>query len=236
MFQKIKKILKVIFLCIWGSAWLVLIFCGVFFAKNAHEKLVSLFFRLLWWVITISVSIIRYEISEHKQKRKREQYREKYISDIVIEDEKFGRMVFELDSFINQISAAGTVLPKFGTENMDIDEIIINEYDEKKKDVIFRGVEHIYEHAEEIVDACCKMVKECYDEEDIRDADGNLIRIESIKKLLSLSYMEIEFNREDTCMIVLQGGMNNDIVDHILEHGVTVCIDCNTWEYECYSG
>lgn len=85
-------------------------------------------------------------------------------------------MIFGLDSYINQISAAGTILPKFEIENIDIDEIIINEYDEKKKNIIFREVDHIYEHAEEIVDACCKMVKERYDDEDIRDANRLLYR------------------------------------------------------------
>lgn len=234
MLKKIKNILKVIFLCVWGSVWLAIHFY-LFFAENSQGYIMGLLI-LLWWVLTIAVLIVRYEISEHKREKEREQYREKYVSDLVIEDEKHGRMVFELDSYIDQISAAGTILPKFEIENIDIDEIIINEYDEKKKDVIFREVDHIYEHAEEIVDACCKMVKERYDDEDIRDADGNLIRIESIKKMLSLSYMKIKCNREDTCMIVLQGGMKNDIADHIAEHGVTVCIDCSTWEYECYSG
>lgn len=234
MFQKIKKVLKVVFRCVWGSVWLAIHFC-LLLAENAQRHIIGLLI-LLWWVLTIAVLIVRYEISEHKREKERAQYREKYVSDLVIEDEKYGRMVFELDSYINQISAVGTILPKFEIENIDIDEIIIDEYDEKKKEVIFRGMDHIYEHAEEIVDACCKMVKECYDDEDIKDADGNLICIESIKKMLYLSYMKIECNREDICMIVLQGGMKNDIADHIAEHGVTVCIDCSTWEYECYSG
>lgn len=234
MLKKIKNILKVIFLCVWGSVWLAIHFY-LFFAENSQGYIMGLLI-LLWWVLTIAVLNVHYKISEHKREKERAQYREKYVSDLVIEDEKYGRMVFALDSYIDQISAAGTIFPKFGIENIAIDEIIINEYDEKKKDVIFREVDHIYEHAEEIVDACCKMVKECYDDEDIRDADGNLIRIESIKKMLSLSYMEIEFNREDIYMIVLQGGMKNDIADHIAEHGVEVCIDCSTWEYECYSG
>ena len=120
MLKKIKNILKVIFLCVWGSVWLAIHFC-LFFAEDSQGNMGLLI--LLWWVLTIAILIVRYEISEHKREKERAQYREKYVSDFVIEDEKYGRMVFELDSYIDQISVAGTIFPIFEIQNIAIDEI-----------------------------------------------------------------------------------------------------------------
>ncbi|MDY4413750.1 MAG: hypothetical protein SPE43_05215 [Ruminococcus sp.] len=38
------------------------------------------------------------------------------------------------------------------------------------------------------------------------------------------------------CIIELCGYMNNDISDHIAEHGITACINCTAGEFEYYSG
>ena len=204
---------------------IILILCHMGIHADAVTALILI---ILWWVITITVCEITLRHDEKKRRQREKEYREKYISDLIIEDATYGKMHFEKDSFRNCVELVEMNLPKF--RNDTIDELIINDYDENKKDIYFRGLDYLYSNAEKISDELCDMVKECYESEDIN------VSVEDIKNQISISYIDISLNDKDECIIELCGYINNDISDHIAEHGITAYINCTAGKFEYYSG
>ncbi len=210
------------FLLMW---YLILILCHIGIRVNVVTAIILI---ISWWAITITIYQITFRRDEKKRKQREKEYREKYISDLIIEDKTYGRMNFELDSFEERIELIEINLPEFGNDT--IDEFIIYEYHESKKDIYFRSLDYIYENSQKILEGLCEMAKDVYDSEDIT------INIEDIRNQLSVSWIEISLNDKDECIVEMHGGVNNDICDHIAEHGVTACINCTAEEFDYYSG
>jgi len=148
--------------------------------------------------------------------------------------ERINYTPIDFDSVRKEISNEGRIelaeinLPKLG--NNSIDEFIIYEYNESKKDIYFRSLDYIYENSKKIFEGLCEMAKDIYDSEDIS------INIEDIRNQLSVSWIEISLNDKDECIVEIYGGVNNDICDHIAEHRVTAYINCMAEEFDYYSG
>lgn len=228
----VKKIIKILFWFIWIGLFVIEL-VGIIdsIASNDYEDIYTpIILIVLWLIITISVKKIRAKAKKKQVIEKKDEYHKKYITDIVIKDSKFGEMSFEHDSHEGNLVAVLVDLPKFGKHM--ITELAIGDYDEKNNDLYFRSLDNVYSHVDEIINGCCDMVKECYDDEDIRDSDGNLISMEYIEETLSLEYVYISLNDKGECVVEIHGGMENNISDHINEHGVSAIINCNKNEYE----
>ncbi len=46
----------------------------------------------------------------------------------------------------------------------------------------------------------------------------------------------MSINDKGECEIEICGGMDNDVIDHINEHGVTASVNCATMKFDYYSG
>lgn len=214
--------IEMFFILVWV---IILILCHMGIHEDAVTALILI---ILWWVITITVCEITFRHDEKKRRQREKEYREKYISDLIIENKTYGKMHFEKDSFKDCIELVEINLPDFGKNK--IDSFKIYSYDENKKDIYFRSLDYLYSNAQKIFDELCDMVKERYEDEDIS------VSIEDIKKQLYVDYIKMHINDENECIAEFLGGMNNDISDHIAEHGITACINCTAGEFEYYSG
>ena len=230
MLKKIGKFIRYFFLGVWV---LILVFC-IIGARVASNKMVGYALVVAWWIITIAVVFIITKIGTKKSQKTAKAYREKYITNVTITDETYGEIIFEFNSERNQHISQNINLPEFAGNQ--ISEITIDEYDETKKDLYFRGLDYVYENADNIAISCVEIIKECYDDEDIRDENNELFCIETIRNQLCLEYITFSINDKGECEIEIFGCMDNDVIDHISEHGVTASVNCATKEFNYYSG
>ncbi len=230
MLKKIGRFIGYFFLGIWV---LILVFC-IISAHVSSNKMVGFALAVAWWIITIAVVFIITKIDTKKSQKTAKAYREKFITNVTITDETYGEIVFEFDSQRKQHISQNINLAEFAGNQ--ISEITIDEYDETKKDSYFRGLDYVYENADNIAIGCVEIIKECYDDEDVRDENNELFSIETIKKQLCLDDIKMVLNEKGECEIEILGYMDNDIIDHINEHGVTASINCVTMKFDYYSG
>lgn len=83
----------------------------------------------------------------------------KYVTKVIVEDEKFGRMTFYSDSKYGTIRLLKPRLPSFGK-----DEVVLTicNYSEERKDKIFRTLEQVYKDHEKIRKGLCECVLRLY--------------------------------------------------------------------------
>lgn len=223
---------------LWYLILILGITCTIQFgiSKRFGEMFIGIIFVIIYIAVSFFVVDFLCKLDDKKIARRKKEYREKYISDVELEDEKYGKMIFEKDSNNETMELKDVNLPVFG--NHIIEDFIINDcdyYNENMKNLIFRNLDEIYNNSEKILNGLYDEIKDIYDDEDIRDSDGHLMSIDYIKEKLILDYINIYLS-EDNCIIELLGSMNNDIDDHIAEHGITASIDIQNNKYDYFSG
>lgn len=205
-------------------------------SKRFGDMFIGIIFIILYLAVSFFVADFLCKLDDKKIAKRKKEYREKYISDVELEDKKYGKMIFEKDSNTEKMELKDVNLPSFS--NHIIKDFIINNcycFNENMKNLIFRNLDEVYNNSEKILDSLYNEIKDIYDDEDIRDSNGNLMSIDYIKEKLILDYISVHLN-ENNCIIELLGGMDNDIDDHIAEHGITASIDIQNNKYDYFSG
>lgn len=236
--KRMKNNIKEAFL----TAWIMLMFLEYFFLFlwlkfNGRQYVwfpVGLI--VLWWVITITIN----HFNDKREKRRQEEYRAKYISQITLTDERFGSLVFDYDSLEDRLEAYPCDLPPFGHHKPDSLTVQMDgdDFTDLTLTLVTDALHEIYAREEEIINACCQSVKETYDDEDIRDEYGALITMEYIREHFGVTGFDISINRDWRGVTVeVHGGMSCYFHDHIDEHGVTVelCKDTRSAEWYFYN-
>ncbi|MDE5946063.1 MAG: hypothetical protein K2G63_01960 [Oscillospiraceae bacterium] len=223
---------------LWYLILILGIKCTIQFgiSKRFGDMFIGIIFIILYLVVSFFVADFLCKLDDKKIAKRKREYREKYISDIELEDEKYGKMIFEKDSNTETMELKDVNLPSFG--NHIIKNFVINDCDccnENMKNLIFRNLDEVYNNSEKILEDLHNEIKDIYDDEDIRDSDGNLMSMDYIKEKLILDYINVYLS-EDSCIIELLGSMDNDIDDHIAEHGITASIDIQNNKYDYFSG
>lgn len=175
---------------------------------------------VLWWGITLIIT----RMGDKRETRRQEEYRAKYISQITLTDERFGRLVFDYDSLEGRLEAYPCDLPPFGHHKPDSLTVQMDgdDFTDVTLTLITDALHEIYAREEEIINACCESVKETYDDEDIRDEHGALITMEFIREDFGVTGFDISIDRHGREVTAeIYGGMNTGFHDHIEEHGVT---------------
>lgn len=239
--KKILKVIKGIFIVLW---LIVLFFFHISIPAQREFGTeqgvwVSKIAIVIWWIITLIAIAVRIKTDDKKADKKRQLYREQYISTVTIDDPKFGHIEFEHDSnreCLYTLYAQHFTFPKIG--NNCPDYLNIHGYNDDTKDrvsQVFRILEKIYADENTILEGCCKTVKECYEDEDIKDENGDPISMEFIKAKFSIGGFDVTI-KEDDIEIEITGSMDAHFDDHIEEHGVTASYSSKTGNYDFYSG
>lgn len=175
---------------------------------------------VVWWVITITIS----HFTDKRETRRQEEYREKYITQITLTDERFGSLVFDYDSLEDRLEASPCDLPPFGHHRPDSLTVQMDgdNFTDLTLTLVTDALHEIYAREEEIINACCESVKETYDDEEIRDGQGALITMAFIREDFGVTGFDISIDRHGRGVTAeIHGGMNSSFHDHIDEHGVT---------------
>lgn len=215
--KKIKKILSVIWIIVG-----LLLHLSIFIiikTKDDRSLIGFIISVIVWWII--SALLLNHEVKTANKEAK--EYREKFISTEIIENDKFGKVSFEKDSKTNELYCECFSLP-FGNFNPSI---YIIDYNDKFKTLYLKSLEEIYDNQEKILNDYYNEAKKFCDNWDEKDSDGNSISIEYIKKNLSVDDIDI-FESDDEITIVINGNFEDTNI--LGGHTVTASINCNTKE------
>lgn len=167
-----KIFFKVIF-CIFCTFWILLglILHGLIFSffndKDNAMAFFCLFFTVLWWGLTglITVALVKwrkYRKKEIEEKRKAAEYKQKYLSEVEIENPYFGKGILVKDSsppkncYTDIKSGFDRMFDSFGKKSddpCDLYEFIVQE----------NNIEHVLASLEKIYKRSEQIMEECYD-------------------------------------------------------------------------
>lgn len=164
-------------------------------------------------LVPIIIAIVRSRIDKKRRKQKEQElkeYREKYITEFVVTDKKFGKLEFEKDSNKNSFRFINGDIQNipFGEHGvMDIDIEI-----DGGEDMLYRALDDlakVYSEQEKYMnDLYDDVVDSCYNWDE-RDSKGNPIDLTYVKKYFSLEGVALTtFKGEVT--VSLYGTLLND--------------------------
>lgn len=230
--KKFMDILAVILFFIWLFVLIVLHFAigGVIkqqFPKNFAENLIyGILGIAAWWGLMIGVYTVWSRISAKIERKKERIYKEKYVTEVIIEDDFFGRIVFENDSFKGRLHATEMNFPPFGAEALE--EFYIEGYTENDREKIFRALRGIYEHKEEILDRLCDEVLEFVEEYEETDENGEPYTPEIIRERVYIWWTRV-YNGEHSLSVVMECSLTEGELE-LGGHGIETVIDVDDRE------
>ena len=197
IFLRIFLGILLIFWILLGVLFHVLFFYGLFCSPfEAEDKALTffcLFLAVLWWGITaVLIKWKKEDKTEREQKRKAEEYKKKYISDVEIENPYFGNGVLVKDSGSDNIcytdikSGFDRIFDSFGKKSdsgCDLYEFIVRE----------DNIEYVLASLEEIYKRSGQIMEECYDKiykEIIEFFEASHGGGECLKKEFNLDYLK----------------------------------------------
>ncbi len=171
-----------------------------------------------WWGILIGA----YKLYQKRERKKERLYKEKYVTEVSIEDAFFGKITFEDDSFKGHMRSAELHFPKFGADVLDT--LYIEGYNEADREKIFRAFQAIYEHQNEILDALSPELLDIAEEYEEVDENGEPYTLEKIRECAYISWTRV-FNDDDGVVVVMEVGLTVGEIE-LGGHGFDVVINC----------
>lgn len=163
--------------------------------------------------VPIIIAVVRGIIDNKRKKRKEQElkeYREKYVTEFIVEDKNFGHLVFEKDSNKNLFRfIRGEIMQMpFGRYDYhDVDMEI-----DGGEDMLYRALDDLAkvysEHEKYINDLYDETVDTCYDWDE-RDSKGNPIDRAYVEKYFSLEAVSLT-TYKDEVTVSLCGSLLND--------------------------
>lgn len=178
----------------------------------------------IWKMISTKAEQRRRRLHEEKERL----YREKYITELIIEDEFFGRIVFEYNTFQNELNAMEMNFPPFGAKFLE--ELCIMGYTENDREKIFRALRRIYEHKDEILNRLYDEVLEAAEAYGESDENNEPYTLEKIRERVYIWWTRV-YNSEDSLYVVMECSLTEGELE-LGGHGIETVIDVNNRELD----
>lgn len=227
---KFMDVLIVILFSIWLFTLIALhfAFIGVIIEEFPNNFVENLIYSILgiaaWWGLMIGVTKI-WRMVEQKKERL---YKKKYITEVIIEDEFFGRIVFENDSLKGRLHAAEINFPPFGAKALE--EFYIEGYTENDREKIFHALRGIYEHKDEILSQLYDEVLEAAEAYGESDENNEPYTLEKMRERVYIWWTRV-YNSEDSLYVVMECSLAEGELE-LGGHGIETVIDVDNRELD----
>ncbi len=208
---------------IWCVLGVVLHIVMVRFLMRTGNLLSALAVLAAWWAITLITEKIRRSIKNRiREKEKAEllEYREKFITEIPVEDERFGRIVFEHDRRNNTVGVEEYRLEKpFGRHE---DLLLTVEVSGDDVSPVTAALVYLYRNSRDLLEMLYRYTLECCENYDERDRDGKLYDSDYVRRSLTLYGITIT-DDADSVYASLDASICGDDGNDLLGcHGITL--------------
>jgi len=190
-----------------------------------HREPALLVLLGLWWAVTLIVRKIRHTIEKkrrEKEARELQEYRDRFITEIPVEDSIFGKAVFEYDSSKNKIGTSDYPLEKpFGRHELSLD----CELSGSDPEPAVRAIRWVFEHSGEILEELyAEMLEYCisYDE---RNKNGELYDMEYVRENLNIYSLCVYGDADDISFRICSDIYGDDRSGLIGGHAVVAFAD-----------
>lgn len=190
----------------------------VYAIKGRWEALILL---ALWWIITLSVHFIRQAIEKGQKKRahkKAMEYRKEFITEIPVESEHFGKIIFEYDANQNIVGAEEYEIEKpFGRHKLTLNADISG----KDPTPAVKALEYVYAHSDELLKEAYEYTVEACENYDECDKNGELYDMTYVSEKLDIFYIFVDDYKESV-FVKIVGTICGDNGEDLLGcHAVT---------------
>ena len=177
-----KGFIKTFLAVVWFVVMVILFIIAAFGKVSKSAARVGFFGVIAWWVVTIVVFLIYDRISTKRKQKKDNEYNEKYVTLVELEDDLLGKMTIKYDSNLNDLESSELNLPPFGAgspETLDIIDIA-----EEKRERCVKAVRAVYAHRDEILDLICEELSETAAEYEETDENGSRYTPQTLREVL----------------------------------------------------
>ena len=216
-----KKLIKFVFWILWIIMLFlfhIVIYTGIDESDSSFVTfgIVSIVF---WWGLTLGISKIKSKVKENKETI----YKKQYVSNIEINDERFGKIIIEHDSYrhlydaeIKNVNFDGKVLDAsiYSDDNVNIEKIIDN-------------LKYFCDNAISIKNRIFKEFTDYLQGNDNTDEEGNLIKITEDYLRDNFKFSSITLSDEESIQMLgsWEGSGSQD-------YSITYNINKDEFEYE----
>lgn len=226
--KKVIKFFKVLFWSVWIFIFIIGHIGIIAAAEYHHVENVKtgIIIILAWWILTLTVSITVSKLKSSLDKAKKEKYNNRYVSEIIIQDEKLGQLKLEKDTNKNIISGTLSNI-SFGKYIPDV-EISCNEGSVNQ---VISDFKELLDNSESILRDFYTCAAEMCNNWDEQDSYGNPISEEYAKEYLSVDIIEVQEYKGET-EVSLWGMIIDDYDGEPLlgGHSIIAEINCATKE------
>lgn len=222
--RKFLDVLELILFWIWliGLVLLHIGTIGVIIQDFPEKFLDDLIFTIIgiavWWGLGLGVS----KLFKLKDRKARNLYKEKYVTEVSIEDAFFGKMTFENDSLKEFMGSVELNFPKFGADV--IDTLYLIDYNEFDRERIFRTLQGIYEHQSEILDALAEDLLEAAEDYEETDENGEPYTLEKIRERVYVHWTRL-YNSKEGILVIMEAALTEGELE-LGGHGIEAVINC----------
>lgn len=172
------------------------------------------------------------KLDDRNIKKKKSEYREKYITEIKVVDLELGELIFVHDSNTAELTLLHGVPSLCGQGELEIEAEDVG----MKTAPLIECAKRLVKDKEKIVKGMFDTVKDVYENEGVTEDDGIPVDDEYILSRLSICNVSLSLNEDGSWGACIRGGLNNNLADHISEHGLTADLSSDSPEYDFYSG
>jgi hypothetical protein len=182
-------------------------------------------FFLIFGGVWVLLTILTFLRSAKEDKAKKESK-----IDVFLEDPYFGEMTFTLDDNDGSHDLnEGKTKVMFGKYNP---ELHIDNYDESKKELYFRGLEYVYSIQDEIIKSFYEDAKGLCDDWGEHFENGDPLTKDYIEEEFRIPDIDIRLSGEDVTIKVWGWPGEVDSVSLLGDHNFSAMIDCTTKEVD----
>lgn len=222
MKRKLQPLKKALTFIVVILATLVFLFISVAIGiwlelDNAIEGVYVLLFGII--AVFFIIMFLNYIISSRRDKKNEKN------NTVLIEDSKYGTNAFIKDKFghynaVDLKISIGNHLP----------DVMFEDYQEYLKEYYFRGLDHVCEIQDQILNEFYAFSKEFYDDWEEQDEEGNPLTEERIKEEFKLTSIHVTVGDYGITFVTLWGWPGEDHLGNLRlgGHNFTITVNCKT--------
>ena len=203
---------------------LVKLFTGHFLAALILFLIAAASFFLVEFVV---------KLDDKSIKKRKQEYRQKYITDMKVVDLELGELGFIHDSNTGELTLLHGIPALCGEGELEIEA----EDAGMNTTPLIECAKRLVKDKEKIVKGMFDTVKDVYENEGVtEDDDGIPVDDDYILSRLSICDVSLSVDENGSWSARLWGSVNNNMTDHVSEHGLSAEFSNDSPDYDFYSG
>ena len=179
-------------------------------------------FIAVWWAAAVTTQIVTSRRDRKREAAAKAEYKEKYVSEIEIDDELLGKMKFTADTKFNELESKELHPPPFGAEPPGW--LYVSGYKESDRKRIIQALRDVYAHKDEIIEHILPDYLDTLGEYEENDDNGEPYTLEKLRKVMTVHDITV-VNGDDRFSVSLELSTAGENESELGGHGFIAVVD-----------